>query len=85
MTPGKVEVRMRPDVLDHLRREWPLVLVALLLVIYLPVTLYTGVFYTNQGNILRSVDPERYWSWIRRFALLLAACLVVIIGSYFLS
>ena len=76
---------MRPDFLDHLRREWPLVLVAVLLLIYLPITLYTGVFYTNQGNILRDSDPNRYWSWIRRFALLLAVSLAVIIGSYFLS
>lgn len=76
---------MRPDFMDHLRREWPLVLAAVLLLVYLPVSLTTGVFYTNQGNIRKDADPERYWGWIRRFAILLAVCLAVIVGSYFLA
>lgn len=76
---------MRPDVLDHLRREWPLVLATALILIILAVSLLTGTFYTNQGNILKDVDPDSYWRWIRRFALLLAVGLAVIIGSYALS
>jgi hypothetical protein len=76
---------MRPDFIHHLRGEWPLALVAAGLLVYLPFVLLKGVFYTNQGNILRDVDPEGYWRWVRRFLLLLAASLGVLIGSYFLS
>jgi len=35
--------------------------------------------------VLRSEDPESYWRWVVGFALLSLACLVVLIGSYFLS
>jgi hypothetical protein len=76
---------MKPSLIDHLRREWPLVLATAGLAIYLPVALLRGVFYTNQGSILRDRDPEAYWHWIRRFLVLLVAGLGVIIGSYYLA
>jgi hypothetical protein len=76
---------MKPDFLHHLWSEWPLALAAAGLLLYLPVVLLKGVFYTNQGNILRAVDPEGYWRWVRRFTLLLVASLTVLIGSYLLA
>ena len=76
---------MKPDFVEHLRREWPLVLVAAGLLVYLPIVLVRGVLTTNQGNVLRDADPAGYWRWVRRFLLLLLACLTVILGSYLLA
>jgi Mn2+/Fe2+ NRAMP family transporter len=82
---GKREQPMKLTFIEHLRGEWPLVLVAVGMLIYIPVVLVRGVFYTNQGNVLREVDPEGYWRWIRRFLVLLLVCLTVIFGSYYLA
>ena len=76
---------LKPDFLGHLRGEWPLVLVAAGLLVYLPIVLLRGVFYTNQGNVLREVEPAQYWRWVRRFIVLLLVCLAVILGSYLLA
>lgn len=76
---------MRPTIFEHLRGEWPLVLATAGLLLYLPIVLVKGVFYTNQKAILREVDPEGYWRWVKWFLVLLAACLVVILGSYCLA
>jgi hypothetical protein len=76
---------VQADFLLHLQHNWPLAIVALGLLLFIPVVLVTGVFPTNQGSVLRSQDPARYWRWVAGFALLSLACLVVLIGSYFLS
>jgi len=76
---------LKTDFIHHLRGEWPLALVAAGLMLYLPIVLFTGVFYTNQGQILRATDPRGYWRWVRRFMLLLMASLTVLVGSYFLA
>jgi len=47
--------------------------------------LASGAFYTNQGWIARSREPARYWRWVFRFVLLLAACVAVLWGSYLLD
>ena len=76
---------MNPDFTAHLKHQWPLALVAAGLFLYLLVVLTRGVFYTNQGSILRSRDPEGYWRWVGRFLVLLIASLAVLLGSYALS
>jgi hypothetical protein len=76
---------MKPDFILHLKHNWPLAVVVVGIALYLPVVLITGVFFTNQGNILRSKDPARFWRWVALFIGLLAASLVVLLGSYFLS
>ena len=68
-----------------MQHNWPLALAAAGLLVYLPVVLLGGVFYTNQGSIARRNDPARYWGWVRRFFVLLLACLAVLFGSYFLD
>jgi hypothetical protein len=76
---------MSPGFLEHLHRNWPLALIVAGLLIFLPVTLLRGVFYTNQGRILRSTEPERYRKWVLSFLALELACLAVLLGSYFFS
>jgi Mn2+/Fe2+ NRAMP family transporter len=76
---------MTPPFLVHLRHNWPLAVAVAVLGVYLPIVLASGVFFTNQGNVLRSKDPVQYWRWVARLtALLLAGC-VVLVGSYLLS
>jgi hypothetical protein len=69
-------------VVHHLQANWPLVLAALLLAAYLPIVLVGGVFYTNQGSIPRTRQPELYWRWVRRMIGLLLVSLIVLAGSY---
>ncbi|MFY9629814.1 MAG: hypothetical protein WAK03_16925 [Methylocystis sp.] len=76
---------MRPDLIQHLRHNWPLALIAAGLALYIPAVLASGAFYTNQGWIARSREPARYWRWVFRFVLLLAACVAVLWGSYLLD
>jgi hypothetical protein len=76
---------VQANFLLHLQHNWPLAAIALGLLLLVPIVLVTGVFPTNQGRVLRSEDPESYWRWVVGFALLSLACLVVLIGSYFLS
>jgi hypothetical protein len=73
---------VKPDFLAHLRHAWPLTLVAVLLTVYLPIALFTGTFYTNQGNIKKVSDPQQYWIWVRRFFALCLICWAVLIASY---
>jgi hypothetical protein len=73
---------VKPDFFDHLRHAWPLTLAAILLSLYLPVVLLTGTFYTNQGNITKAGDPQRYWAWVRRFFALCLISWAVLIASY---
>jgi hypothetical protein len=82
---GEMEEMMKPTFIEHLRGEWPLVLAVVGMLIYIPIVLIRGVFYTNQGNFLREVDPEGYWRWVKRFLVLLLVCLLVIFGSYYLA
>jgi hypothetical protein len=70
------------DFLDHLRHAWPLTLAAALLTVYLPIVLFTGTFYSNQGSIKKVSDPQGYWTWIRRLFALCLVCWVVLIASY---
>lgn len=52
---------------------------------YLPVVLISGTFYSNQGSVLRSREPERYWRWVRNLCLLLTVALAVLIGTYLIA
>ena len=76
---------MKPDFILHLKHNWPLAVVAVGILLYLPIVLISGVFFTNQGRIVRSIEPARYWRWVALFLGLLLACVVVLFGSYFLS
>jgi hypothetical protein len=67
------------------KHNWPLAAAAAGLLLYIPVVLVTGTFFTNQGNITRKNEPTRYWRWVALFLSLLLASLVVLFGSYFLS
>lgn len=69
----------------HLRQNWPLVAAILVLFSLLAFALLTGALPSNQGNILKSRDPDAYWRWLRRLAVLLMLSLVVLVGSYFLG
>ncbi len=75
---------MRPDLVQHLRENWPLALIAIGLCVYLPIVLIGGVFFTNQGRITRAGDPVRYWRWVRLFLTLFVLCAVVLAGTYLL-
>jgi hypothetical protein len=76
---------MKPDFILHLKHNWPLAVVAVGILLYLPVVLISGVFFTNQGRIVRSLNPTRYWGWVALMLGLLLASLAVLFGSYFLS
>lgn len=69
----------------HLRHNWPLAAAIAVLLALLALALASGRLPTNQGGIERSNEPERYWRWVRRLALLLAASLAVLLGSYGLA
>jgi hypothetical protein len=71
--------------IQHLQHNWPLALAAAALLVYLPVVLIGGVFYTNQGPITRQDNPAGYWGWVRKFFVLLLGCLAVLAGSYLLD
>jgi Mn2+/Fe2+ NRAMP family transporter len=76
---------VRPDFITHLRHNWPLVVVVVGLFLYIPIVLVGGVFFTNQGKIIRSAEPTRFWRWVALMSGLFLASLVVLSGSYFLS
>lgn len=76
---------MKLNFIQHLQHNWPLALAAAALLIYLPVVLVGGVFFTNQGSITRRDDPVGYWGWVRKFFVLLLMCLSGLFGSYFLD
>jgi hypothetical protein len=76
---------MKADFILHLQHNWPMVVAAAGLLVYIPVVLVSGIFYTNQGSISRKNEPTRYWRWVALFLGLLLASLVVLFGSYFLS
>jgi len=76
---------VKADLILHLQHNWPLTAAALVLLLYIPIALVSGTFFTNQGNITRQNQPARYWRWIALFLGLLLASLVVLFGSYFLS
>ncbi|MDE2087473.1 MAG: hypothetical protein KGI63_09585 [Xanthomonadaceae bacterium] len=69
----------------HLRHNWPLAAAIAVLLALLALALASGRLPTNQGGIERSNEPERYWRWVRRLALLLAVSLAVLLGSYGLA
>ena len=69
----------------HLRHNWPLAAAIAVLLALLALALASGRLPTNQGGIERSNEPERYWRWVRRLALLLAVSLAVLLGSYGLT
>ena len=69
----------------HLRHNWPLAAATAVLLALLALALASGRLPTNQGGIERSNEPERYWRWVRRLALLLAVSLAVLLGSYGLA
>lgn len=71
--------------LSHLRHNWPLAAAIAVLLALLALALASGRLPTNQGGIERSNEPERYWRWVRRLALLLAVSLAVLLGSYGLA
>jgi Mn2+/Fe2+ NRAMP family transporter len=74
-----------PEFAHHLQHNWPLAVVIVGLLFYLPIVLISGVFFTNQGRILRSKEPSRYWRWVALMLGLFLACLAVLVGSYRLS
>jgi hypothetical protein len=74
-----------PEFVQHLQHNWPLAAVVVLLLLYLPVALVSGTFFTNQGNILRSKQPARYWRWVVSMSVLWLASLGVLLGSYYIS
>jgi hypothetical protein len=76
---------MQTEFLNHLQRNWPLAVIAGGLLVYLPISLVQGVFHTNQGRILKSAEPARYWRWVLSFLALEAACTGVLAGSFLLS
>jgi hypothetical protein len=76
---------MSPVFLAHLQQQWPLAVIATGLLVYIPITLIKGVFYTNQGRIFRSTDSARYWKWVFSFMALDLACVAVLLGSFLLS
>jgi len=76
---------MSPGFVDHLQRNWPLVAIVVGGAIYLVVGLSLGVFYTNQGKVYRAQTPRRFWRYGQLFGLLLLACAIVLVGSYFVS
>jgi hypothetical protein len=76
---------MTQEFISHMKHNWPLAIVVVGLFLYIPITLITGVFYTNQGNILRSGNPKRYWQWILPLIILFFVSSVVLLGSYALS
>lgn len=71
--------------LSYLRHNWPMAAAIAVLLALLALTLASGELPTNQGNIARSREPERYWQWIRRLAVLLAVSLAALLGSYWLA
>jgi threonine/homoserine/homoserine lactone efflux protein len=73
------------EFIHHLRHNWPLAVVVVGLFFYLPIVLVSGIFFTNQGRILRSKEPTRYWRWVALTLGLFLACLGVLVGSYGLS
>jgi hypothetical protein len=76
---------MSPGFVDHLQRNWPLAAIVVGGAIYLVVGLALGVFYTNQGKVYRAQTPRRFSRYGQLFGLLLLACAVVLVGSYFVS
>jgi threonine/homoserine/homoserine lactone efflux protein len=68
--------------IHHLQHNWPLAVVIVGLLFYLPLVLIGGVFFTNQGRIHRSKEPTRFWRWVALMLGLLLACLAVLVGSY---
>jgi hypothetical protein len=76
---------LKPEFVQHLRHNWPLAVAVAGLLVYLPIVLVSGVFFTNQGNLLRSRDPVQYWRWVARLASLLLAGGAVLVGSYLLE
>jgi len=76
---------VNPAFITHLQHNWPLAAAVAGLLIYLPIVLVGGVFYSNQGSIVRTREPERYWRWVARLLILLLAASTVLVGSYFLS
>ena len=76
---------MNSELLTHLQHNWPLAAAASVAALYLLVALAGGVVYTNQGRVVREREPALYWRWVRRFALLVVACVAVLLGSYWLK
>ena len=71
--------------LSHLQDNWPLAIIGIGLLLFVPLVLVTGIFPTNRGKIFRSQDPVTYWRWVCRFVVLSLACWIVLLGSYLLS
>jgi hypothetical protein len=76
---------VKPDFIIHLKHNWPLAVIIVGIILYIPIVLISGVFLTNQGKIFRLNEPTRYWRWVALLLGLLLASLVVLFGSYFLS
>jgi hypothetical protein len=76
---------MKPDIVLHVQHNWPLAIIIVGLLIYLPIVLLSGVFFTNQGRIVRSDNPSLYWRWVCGFIVLLLILLIVFFGSYLLA
>jgi H+/Cl- antiporter ClcA len=73
------------EFIRHLHHNWPLAMVIAVLFCYLPVVLVSGIFFTNQGRILRSAESARYWRWVALMVGLFLGCVGVLVGSYYLS
>ena len=76
---------MRPDFIAHLQHNWPLAVIVVGLIFYIPIVLVGGVFFTNEGKITRSAEPARFWRWVALMSGLFLASLVVLSGLYSLS
>jgi hypothetical protein len=79
------EYLVKPDFIVHLKQNWPLAVIIVGIILYIPIVLISGVFLTNQGKIDRVNEPTRYWRWVALFLGLLLASLAVLFGSHFLS
>ena len=73
---------MQASLILHFQHNWPLAIIALGLLIFIPIVLITGVFPTNQGSVLRSHNPASYWRWVAGFVVILLAAWIVLFVSF---
>jgi pimeloyl-ACP methyl ester carboxylesterase len=70
------------DFWHHVLHNWPLAAAAAVTLAILIAALITGVLFSNQGNISRAKEPERFARWIKLLITLLLLCLAVLFGTY---
>ena len=73
---------MKLDFWHHVLHNWPLAAAAAVICVILIAALMTGVVFSNQGNISRAKEPERFARWVRLLTTLLLLCLAVLFGTF---